>query len=100
LPAFFYLPDYMKMGIAFFPMFALGVISGSVLFTWLFNSAKGSVLVAIPWHGAFNFITASRAGEGIAAIITSNLIIVWAILIVLICKPKNLSFSEKYEKIE
>jgi len=40
LPAFFYLPNYMKMGIPFFPVFALGVISGSILFTWLFNSAR------------------------------------------------------------
>jgi len=95
LPAFFYLPNYMKMGIAFFPAFALGVFSGAILFTWLFNSAKGSVFMAILWHGAFNFVTASKAGEGVAAIITSNLIIVWAILIVLICKPRNLSLSVK-----
>ncbi len=97
LPAFFYLPNYMKLGIGIFPIFALGVISGSILFSWLFNSTGGSLLMAILWHGAFNFVTASGAGEGLAAIILNNLIIIWAVLIVLICKPKNLSFSPKYE---
>jgi hypothetical protein len=43
------------------------------------------------WHGAFNFITASKAGEGLSAAILSTLVMVWAILVILIYKPANLS---------
>ena len=97
VPAFFYLPNYMKMGLASFPGLAFGIIAGSILLTWLYNSTRGSILMAILWHGAFNFVTASKAGEGTAAMITSILVMVWAILIVLILGPRNLSALEKQQ---
>jgi membrane protease YdiL (CAAX protease family) len=91
LPAFFYLPNYMQMGLTIFPMFALGVASGAIVYTWLFNSTKGNILMAILFHGAFNFVTASKAGEGSVAAILSMLVVVLAVVLIILYRNKNLS---------
>lgn len=91
LPAFFYLPNYMAFGPAVVPGFVMGVAAGSVVYTWLYNSTRGSILAAVLWHGSFNFVTASAAGAGLVAAVASILVIVWAVLIVLMFKPQNLS---------
>lgn len=89
LPAFFYLPTYIKLGLGIFPMFALGVICGSVVYTWIFNSTKGSVLIAVLFHGVFNFVTASKAGEGLVAAVLSTLVIFWAVGVIILNKSDN-----------
>jgi len=96
VPFFFFLETYVKLGFAIFPMFALGVTCGAIVYTWLYNSTGGSVLMAILFHGSFNFITATKAGEGPAAAIVSVLIMVWAVLVVVVFKPANLSHEEKH----
>lgn len=91
VPFFFYLPNFRTIGLVGFPGFALGVVSGALVLTWLYNSTKGSLLAASVWHGAFNFITASEAGKGTVAIVMSIVVMVWAVLIVILFKPANLA---------
>lgn len=90
LPIFFYLFD---------PTIALGwffgLMCGAILFTWMYNSTDGSLLVVALWHGSFNFITASAAGEGLGAAIMSTIVMVWAIVLIFLYKPANLSTHEK-----
>jgi membrane protease YdiL (CAAX protease family) len=81
LPAFFYLPNYAAMGLKVFPGFAFGVVAGAVLLTWLYNSTAGSILAAALWHASFNFVTASAAGTGTVAALTSVAVIVWAAVV-------------------
>lgn len=90
LPIFFYLFE-PSMAVGWF----LGLMCGAVLFTWIYNSTDGSLLAVALWHGSFNFITASAAGEGLAAAIMSTLVMVWAIILILLYKPANLSAHEK-----
>jgi membrane protease YdiL (CAAX protease family) len=90
LPIFFYLFD-PAIAVGWF----FGLMSGAILFTWLYNSTDGSLLAVALWHGAFNFITASAAGEGLGAAIMSTLVMVWAVALVFIYKPANLSRREK-----
>lgn len=94
-PFFFYLESYQEIGLAMFPVFAIGVAAGAIVFTWLYNSTQGSILMVILWHGSFNFITATQAGKGTAAAIASALVMVWAVLVIIIFKPANLSRSPK-----
>ena len=91
LPAFFILPNYRALGLILFPGFMLGVICGAIVYTWLYNSTQGSVLTAILFHGAFNFVTASKGGEGLVAAILSTVIVVWAIVVILLYTPDTLA---------
>ncbi len=90
LPQFFYALDPgIVVG------WAIGLFAGAIVFTWLFNSTGGSVLMVAIWHGAFNFFSASPAGEGVLAAVVSTIVMVWAVLVVLIFKPGNLSHRPK-----
>lgn len=81
LPAFLYVPSYAGIGVGLLPGFFIGVLAGSIVLTWMFNSSGGSVLAAILWHASFNFVTASPAALGLVAAVTSTLVIVWAVVV-------------------
>jgi uncharacterized protein len=91
LPAFFYLPNFRAMGLAGAPGFALGVLAGAVLLTWLYNSTGGSLLAVILWHGMFNVFTASQAGQGTVAMVMSIAVMVWAVAALALAGPARLS---------
>lgn len=95
VPSFFYLDAYMHLGPAMLPLFALGMLSGAIVLTWLYNTTHGSVLMLALWHGAFDFLSASRASEGTIAAIMSSVIMALAVVIVIVYKPANLSRAEK-----
>ena len=90
LPIFFYLFD-PAIAIGWF----FGLMSGAIVFTWLYNSTDGSLLAVALWHATFNFITASKAGEGLGAAIMSTIVMIWAVALIFIYKPANLSAHEK-----
>jgi len=85
LPAFFYVPSYLAMGFRILPGFFIGVLAGSIVLTWLYNNSGGSVLAVVLWHASFNYVTASPNATGVAAAVTSALVIVWAVAIVWLC---------------
>jgi membrane protease YdiL (CAAX protease family) len=90
LPQFFYLFDpSMAVG------WAVGLLAGAIVFTWLFNSSSGSILIVAIWHGCFNFMSASNAGNGILAAVVSTIVMIWAVVVILIFKSENLSDQDK-----
>jgi membrane protease YdiL (CAAX protease family) len=87
LPMFFYLYQ-----VTILPGFLLGLLSGAITFTWLYNSTGGSIPMVAIWHGAFNFVTGCVSCKtGTAAAILSTLVMVWAAAIVVWFKPLLLS---------
>lgn len=90
IPAFFYVYDP-----AILPGFLVGQFAGALLFTWLFNSADGSVLIVAVWHGCFNFISSSQAGDGLLAAVVSTLVMILAAIVLIAFKPRNLSRKHK-----
>ena len=91
LPLFFYsYPTSIILG------FLTGLLAGSITFTWLYNSTGGSILIVAVWHGLFNYITACVSCKtSLAAAIISTLVMVWAVVVVVLYKPANLSRTEK-----
>jgi len=81
LPAFFYVPSYTALGLRILPGFFLGILCGAIVLTWLYNSSGRSVLAVVLWHASFNFVTASPEAGGVAAAVTSSLVMLWAIAI-------------------
>jgi hypothetical protein len=95
VPFFFYLHTYMQMGLALFPLFALGIVAGAIVYTWLYNSTGGGILMVALFHGAMNFVTAAKASDGFLAAFISTAFMVWAVIVVIVFKPANLSHREK-----
>lgn len=91
LPAFFYLYDPK-----FLPGWLLGMLAGAIFFTWLYNSTGGSILIVSLFHGIFNFTTGCTACKsGLVAPVISAVVMLWAVVVVIIFKPRNLSRAEK-----
>ncbi len=82
LPAFFFRDTYVEMGLVGFPMFLVSIIFATMVFTWLYNSTGGSLLVVILFHAVFNWLSVSEAGGQFAAMLMSVPVIAWAIFVV------------------
>ncbi len=90
VPSLLYLGNIKSLGILL-PGFFIGLVVGGIVYTWLFNSTGGSVLMVALLHASLNFVTASRAGEGANAAVVSMAFVVWGILVIVLFKPANLS---------
>jgi len=91
IPAFFYNYEASLFGII---AFLVGILSGSALLTWLYNSTGGSVLATILWHGTYNASVAGAEG-GISAIVTAFVILA-VIIIANRFGPENLSHRRRH----
>ncbi len=72
---------------------------GSLVLAWLFNSSGGSILIVAVWHGCFNFMTASNAGNGVLAAVVSAVVMVWAVVVVIWFNPPSLSSHPKVTRL-
>jgi len=92
LPAFFYKDTYMTMGLAAgLPMLVLSVIAAAIVFTWIYNSTGGSLLMVIIFHALFDMLSVSKAGGASAPAVMSGVVWVLAAVVVIVFKPANLS---------
>ena len=91
LPQFFY---NFEMSLLSVIAFMVSILSGALVLTWLYNSTRGTVLVTILWHGAFN--TAVAGAQGAMAPLVNALVILAAVLIARWVGPEDLSFVQKH----
>jgi membrane protease YdiL (CAAX protease family) len=94
VPMFFYKENYVGMGIPMVILWFVGMLCGAIVFTWLYNSTNGSILMVALWHGTYN--AAVTATEPPIAAIVSTIVWIAAVVIVLVAKPANLSRSGKH----
>lgn len=96
LPAFFYKDTYVAMGLAGgLPLLLISILAASIVFTWIYNSTQGSLLMVILFHAMFDFLSVSRAGGNNVAAIMSAVVWTWAVFVVILFKPANLSHKKK-----
>lgn len=95
VPAFFYRDTYIQMGILGFPMFLVSITFATMVFTWLYNSTGGSLLLVILFHAFFNWLSTSQAGGASVGIVMSVPIILWAIFVVRRYGPENAAPIER-----
>lgn len=81
LPAFFFRDTYVDMGVLGFPFFAFMMLFSTMVFTWLYNSTNGSLLIVVLFHAVFNWFSVSEAGGQFAASIMSAPLILWALFV-------------------
>jgi membrane protease YdiL (CAAX protease family) len=83
VPLMFVIDNYRQMGIAMFPALTLGIVSGSIVLTWIYRESGGSLLIVAVWHGCFNLVSGTAVASGIPAAIVSAAVMVWAVLILI-----------------
>jgi uncharacterized protein len=91
LPLFFWVGGSMT-NYPFIPWF-IGLIANAFLFTWLYNSTKGSLLVVALFHIALN--TAGALIPGVSTIASAVVTSIVAILVIVIFGQTNLSRHER-----
>ena len=78
-----------------FAVFMLGSVAGAILFTWLFNSTRGSVLPAMLFHTFQNMWTevfrAPTADQAVAQWAFNALLVVLALVVLAVFGPARLS---------
>jgi uncharacterized protein len=84
LPLFWIVGNFRDLGIGGTIGWIVGIGCGSVLLTWMYQSAGRSILIVALWHTAFNFATATRASAGVAAAVASTAVIVASVAILLL----------------
>jgi membrane protease YdiL (CAAX protease family) len=100
LPSWF-LPDSTQAGLSF-PVFLVSVVATSIMFTWLYNSTGGSLLLIILLHTIFDICTTGPwAGALMAAhngvygvdplLILMVLEVVLALSVVVLTNPRTLT---------
>jgi uncharacterized protein len=79
-PTFFIVDTYRGMTL---PMlaggFGLGICAGALVLSRIAQRTDGSVLAAALWHAGYNMTSATAAGRGIIAAVTTTAVIVWAL---------------------
>jgi CAAX protease family protein len=81
LPLFWIVGNFRDFGVGGTIGWVVGIGFGSVVLTWLYASAARSILVVALWHTAYNFATATEAAAGVAAAVTSALVIIGSVVI-------------------
>lgn len=81
LPAFFFRDTYVALGLLGFPMFAIMIIFSTMVFTWLYNSTQGSILIVALFHAVFNWLAVSEAAGPFATSIMSAPMVLWALYV-------------------
>jgi len=80
LPLFFLLDSFRGMGVAVVG-WALGLLCGSVVLTWLYARSGRSIPVVALWHTSFNFASGTVLMDGAPAAVTSTVVILAAVLL-------------------
>jgi membrane protease YdiL (CAAX protease family) len=93
IPSFFY--RYDLQGVAYVA-FLLGLFSGTVWLTFLFNYTKGSILAVSLWHLTFNFVSMIGKDEIVLSTMMSIMVMLMATFVLMKYKLQNLS---PYRKI-
>jgi membrane protease YdiL (CAAX protease family) len=95
LPLFWFSDGYMKMGLGGALGWYFSILLGAVLFTWLYNSTQGSILIAAVFHGTADIVFNTPSPGDLATVI-GVLMTLWGIFVLVVYKPTTLSRSDKH----
>lgn len=88
LPVFWLVEDFRALGWAVLG-WAVGLLAGSVVLTWLYDGSGRSILLVAGWHTVFNLATATAATSGTPAAVASVVVMVAAVVVALRSRPRR-----------
>lgn len=91
IPMFLYRTGYTEMGIGGIFSWALSLLTGSILLTWLYNSTQGSILIAALFHATIDIAFTSDIVNVQITNYMGMLITLIGIAVLIIFRPKNLA---------
>ena len=97
LPVFWFHPglgQIMAVGIVAAVFWVLGLFSQAILYTWLYNSSRRSILMVALLHGGLTTFSLG-GGEDVAAIMGLTILIA-AVVVIVVAGPSNLGRSHKH----
>ena len=84
-PLFGVVETYRGMGsAALIGGFGLGLCAGAVVLARVASRTDGSILAAALWHTTYNLGSATAAGRGVVAAVTTTCVMVWAVWLLLL----------------
>jgi hypothetical protein len=104
---FYHLPLYFTgqaiRPLSLFPPFLIGIIAGSVILTWVYNSTGGSLLMVVLLHATINLpltllITPLGSQMTLPLLLYFGLEVVAAIVVVIWAGPKHLSRKRRKQE--
>ena len=82
LPLFWVSESFADFGLPGTIGWLVSIAAGSVVLTWVYLGSGRSIWLVALWHTAFNLVTATGAGEGLAGPVVSAAVIVAAVVLV------------------
>jgi len=80
LPLFFLVESFRDLGITLIG-WAVGLVCGSLVLTWMYARSGYSILVVALWHTSYNFGSGTTLMEGAPAAVTSTAVMFLAALV-------------------
>jgi membrane protease YdiL (CAAX protease family) len=94
-PLFLYRPRYVGMDALGIAGFVLSMFTGAVLFTWLYNSTRGSIFICALFHATVDVAFTNDGADAAVMNYTGFLITLWGIATILAFRPKNLATTQR-----
>jgi membrane protease YdiL (CAAX protease family) len=94
IPLFSFAPGLARMGPAEVIGWYLSIVTGAVLFTWLFNSTQGSIFIPAVFHGTMDIVFVSPGPPELATVLGA-LVTCWGLAVLVFSGPRHLSRSGK-----
>ncbi|WP_138991091.1 CPBP family intramembrane glutamic endopeptidase [Larkinella sp. C7] len=100
-PLFFYVRSgYHSMDGAGIVGWLISLLTGSILFTWLFNSSRGSLLACALFHATMDIAFMADLGRPDVMTYVGMAVTLWGVGILLVWKPTNLSRQPRVKTLE